>query len=60
MGFYCIEFSIKIGEDSSLNEESVDFVRSSREPKSRKSTREAYDWKLKSCARLSFSRVSRG
>ena len=35
MGFYCIRFSIKIGEDSSLNEESVDFVRSevAKEPR---------------------------
>ena len=38
MGFYCIRFSIKIGEDSSLNEESVDFA----EKLSRKRAREEH------------------
>ena len=37
-GIYCIGFSIKIGEDSSFNEELMDFTRSSREAKPRKST----------------------
>ena len=45
MGFYCTGFSIKIGEDSSLNEELVDFARSSREARkklSRERTREEH------------------
>ena len=38
VGFYCIGFSIKIGEVSILNEELVDFVRSIRQAKPQKST----------------------